>query len=113
MDVAGKILRRWPFKKSGCDREMNLSGSEQGSTASSYKPNYMPMGSSLGYLLIKISLCMGIVMLASLYVSQWRIVLFKQKFISSCLQTRFQILYLPKLNNQGDYANETDPILFK
>jgi hypothetical protein len=70
MNVAGKILLRWLFKKSGRDREMDLSGSEQGSTASSYKPNYMPMG----YLLIKISLYMGIVMLVSFYVSQWCIV---------------------------------------
>jgi len=89
MDVARKTLRRRLFKKSGCDRVVDLFGSEQGSTASSYKPNYMPKGiKRLGYLIINISFCMEIVMLVYIYVSQTRIVFFKQNFISSCLQTR-------------------------
>ena len=92
MDVAGKALRRWLFKKSGRDRVVDLSGSEQGSTASSYKPNNMLTGRKrLGYLLMKSSLCMEIVTLVDIYVSQRRIIFIKQNFISSCLQTRSQI----------------------
>lgn len=84
MDVAGTTLRRRLFKKSGCDRVVDLSGSEQGSTASSYKPNNMPTGSKpLGYLLMKSSLCFEIVMLVYIYVPQRRTVFVKQNFISS------------------------------